>query len=134
MCIRDRFTGPGDRSGRKQPDFASQQYVDDAIAAAISPANNQTSFLVSGGEIVWQSAYTFLVSAAEYYILGVLYNSPQTTITLTAAHATLDRIDIIAVTASGTVVKVDGTAAAQPSEPDIDPGTQLKLGIVFVAA
>lgn len=92
----------------------------------------QTSFLVSGGEVVWTSNYNFTVSAAAYYIQGVRYESAQTDISLTAAHATLDRIDVIAVSDAGAVVTIDGTAAAQPSEPDYDPGTQLKLGIVFV--
>ncbi len=91
-------------------------------------------FLVSGGQVVWTSAYAFRVSAAVYYISGVRYTSTEQTITLTAAHATLDRIDVIAVDTTGTVVKIDGTAASQPSEPATDPSTQLKLTIVTVAA
>lgn len=94
----------------------------------------QNTYLVTGGQIVWQSAYTFDVSAASYFITGAFYTSAADTVTLTAAHATLDRIDVIAVDDAGTVVVIDGTAAAQPSEPDVDPGTQLKLGFVFVAA
>ena len=92
----------------------------------------QTSFLVGGGQVVWTSNYNFTVSAASYYIGGVAYTSASANVTLTAAHATLDRIDTIAVDTSGTVVVVEGTAASTPSEPDIDPGTQLKLGIVLV--
>lgn len=117
------------------PGLATEVYVDDAIAAIGGGGGeaSQNSFLVSGGQVAWQSAYIFLVSAATYYIGGVLYSSPQTTITLTAAAA-LDRIDTIAVDNTGTVLKVTGTAAATPSEPDIDPGTQLKLAIVSVPA
>lgn len=94
----------------------------------------QNTFLVSGGQVVWQSAYTFLVSAATYFINGILYTSPQTSITLSSSHATLDRIDAIVVTTSSTAVAVEGTAAAQPSEPDVDPATQLKIAIVLVTA
>lgn len=117
-------------------DAATKAYVDEAIAALGSGGGEiaQNSFLVSGGQVVWQSAYIFLVSAATYYIDGVLYTSPQTSVTLDAAHATLDRIDAIVVTTSSTTTNVSGTAAAQPSEPDIDPGSQLKLGIVLVTA
>ena len=55
-------------------------------------------------------------------------------VTLGAAHATLDRIDVIAVNDVGVVVTVPGTASSQPSEPDVDPATQLKLGVVLVSA
>lgn len=94
----------------------------------------QVSQIVSGGEVVWESAYTFRVSAATYYIQGQLYNSAEQTIALDAADGTFDRIDVIALNTSGTVVKITGTAAAQPSEPDIDPSTQLKLTFVYVTA
>lgn len=105
------------------------------IAASIpSQGISQSTFLISGGQLAWQSAYTFNVSAATYAISGTQYTAPQTIVTLDAAHATLDRIDTIVATDAGTITKITGTPAAQPSEPDVDPGSQLKLGIVFVAA
>ena len=118
------------------PNTATRQYVDEQIAAIGGGGGEavQNSFLNSGGQVVWQSDYEFLVSAASYYINGILYSSPQTTITLDAADLTDDRIDTIAVDDQGDVIKVTGTAASTPSEPDIDPGTQLKLAIVFVGA
>lgn len=94
----------------------------------------QDSFLIRGGQVVWESAYTFRVSAATYYIGGTEYTSAEQTISLDAADATNDRIDVIAVDVNGDVVKVTGTAASEPSEPDIDPSTQLKLSFVIVAA
>ena len=114
-----------------------------AIAAALGStptADGGTSSpqvangLVSGGQVAWQSAYTFRVSAAVYYINGVRYTSSEQTITLDAAHATLDRYDIIALDTTGTVVKITGTAAASPSAPDVDPVTRLALLTVFVDA
>jgi hypothetical protein len=92
------------------------------------------NFLISGGQIVWQSAYTFTVTAATYSIGGTVYSSPESSIALDSSDPTNDRIDVIAVDTSGTVVKITGTASAQPSEPDVDPSTQLKLGIVLVTA
>lgn len=104
-----------------------------ATASVIPPTPvAQNSFLVSGGAIVWISAYNFRVAAATYYLDGVLFNSLEQTVTLGAAHATLDRIDVIAVDDLGAVVVVSGSAAAQPSEPDVDPSTQVKLGVVLV--
>ncbi len=116
--------------------LATEEYVDAAIAALGGGGGEavQNSFLQSGGQVTWQSDYEFLVSAATYYIGGTQYSSAQATITLDAADPTDDRIDTIAVNTSGVVVKVPGTAASTPSEPDIDPGTQLKLAIVFVGA
>lgn len=115
-------------------DAATKNYVDTQIAAVNVGGAAQTSFLVSGGQVVWESAYIFSVSAAAYYIGGVLYSSAADSVTLGAADPADDRIDVIAVDDTGAVVVVAGTAAAQPSEPDIDPGTQLKLGIVLVTA
>jgi Repeat of unknown function (DUF5907) len=101
---------------------------------ATPPSTETGSRVISGGEIVWISAYTFNVSAATYVITGTQYTSAEQSVALTAADVTNDRIDVIAVDDTGTVVAIAGTPAAQPSEPDIDPSTQLKLGIVFVAA
>lgn len=105
-----------------------------AASAAPPPSVAQNSFLVRGGAIIWTSAYNFRVSAAEYYIAGVDIQSVEQTITLANADPTNDRIDVIAVDNTGTVIAVQGTAAAQPSEPDVDPSTQLKLGVVLVSA
>lgn len=106
-----------------------------ATASVIPPTPvSQTSFLVSGGAIVWISAYNFRVAAASYYISGIAHTSVEQSVALGSAHATLDRIDVIAVSVGGLVVVVAGTAAAQPSEPDVDPATQLKLGVVLVTA
>lgn len=101
----------------------------------VPPGGNfQSTFLLSGGAVVWTSGLSFTVSAAVYYILGVQYQSAQQNITLDAADGSNPRIDVIGVDNTQTVIKVTGTAAASPSEPDVDPGTQLKLAIVTVAA
>src|SRR5262245_11697867 len=96
--------------GLFKPDGNSQ------LVTVVNSGNaSQDSFLVSGGQVVWISAYQFRVSAAQYYINGTRYSSVEQMITLDAAHASLDRIDVIAVDTTGTVVKIAGTAASQPS-------------------
>lgn len=115
-------------------DASTKNYVDTQIAAVNVGGATQNSFLVSGGGVVWDSAYTFTVSAATYYIAGVQFTSAEQSVSLSAADPTNDRIDLIAVDDTGTVVAITGTPAAQPSEPDYDPATQLKLSIVFVGA
>ena len=90
--------------------------------------------VVSGGQVAWESGLTFRVSAAIYYIAGVRYTSVEQTITLDPADATNDRIDVIALNTAGAVIKITGTPAAAPSEPDVDPSTQVKLTFVYVNA
>lgn len=115
-------------------DAATKSYVDAAIAEVAAGGGDvaQNSFLVSGGQVAWVEDYTFIVSAATYYIGGVLFNSVQTEITLDAADGSNDRIDAIVVNSDGEVDFVTGTPDAQPSTPDIDPGSQLQLAIVLV--
>ena len=82
--------------------------------------------------MAWESAYTFRVSAASYYIGAAPLTSPEQTATLSAADATLDRLDVIALNTSSVVVVIPGTPSATPSEPSVDPAQYLKLGIVLV--
>jgi hypothetical protein len=92
------------------------------------------TFLVNGGQVIWESAYTFRVSAATYYINGVLYESAEDTVSLSAAHGSLDRIDAIVLDTASAADKITGTAASTPSEPTVDPAQYLKLAIVLVEA
>jgi hypothetical protein len=92
------------------------------------------NYVLSGGGVVWEQDYDYTVSAASYVIQGAAYSSPETPITLTAADATNDRIDIIAVDTAGDVVVLTGTPAANPQAPAVDPDTQLQLTFVYVAA
>lgn len=115
-------------------DATTKAYVDAAVAGVGGGGGEvaQNSFLVSGGQVVWVEDYVFLVSAATYYIGGVLFTSPQTEVELDPADGSNDRIDVIAVNGDGEVEVIAGTAAAQPSTPDVDPGSQLQLAIILV--
>lgn len=89
--------------------------------------------LISGGQVSWIGLLSFVVSASSYRIGGVVYNSPQATITLNAADATNPRIDMLVVNTSSVAAKVTGTPAASPSAPSVDPATQLALTFILVA-
>jgi hypothetical protein len=115
-------------------DAASKNYADTQIALAVGSVAAQNSFLVSGGEVVWVSGYQFSVSAATYYIQGVLYSSLEQLVTLDAADPSDNRLDVIAVDTAGTVIKITGVASGAPSVPDIDLGSQLRLSLVLVTA
>lgn len=90
--------------------------------------------LVFGGTVTWLTGYTYEVSAAIYYIEGVLYSSPITTLTLTAADPTDPRIDLFVLTTSGTATYITGIPSTPPVTPDIDPVTQLYIGLATVDA
>src|SRR5262245_12354045 len=97
-----------------------------------APGAVASTFLIAGGQVAWESLYTFRVSAASYYLNATPYTSAEQTVTLTAPDATLDRIDVITLDTTGTVVKITGTPSATPSEPSVDPAQYLKLALVFV--
>lgn len=125
-------------SGTSSTLYPSESAVSGFVASSIAniPAagGNIGSFLLSGGGVTWVTGYQFRVSAAQYYIQGVLYSSAEQLITLTGSDATYDRIDVIVVNISGQVDKVTGVATSSPSEPDIDPATQLQLAFIIVYA
>lgn len=98
---------------------------------------NQGSFsfetrLIQGGIVTWDSLLIFSVSPATYYINGAFYTSSVTRLTLDAAHATLDRIDLIYLDSTGAH-KETGTAAATPAEPNLPPNS-IRLTAIQVPA
>lgn len=94
----------------------------------------QGTYLVSGGQVTWQSGLSFLVAAGSGYIDGTLLTWIQQTVTLDASDPSNPRIDVIYIGTSGTADSITGTAAPDPSEPVVDPATQLRLALVTVAA
>lgn len=90
--------------------------------------------LRSGGSVVWLTGFTYAISLASYVLGGVLYSSPATTVTLSAADPTFSRIDVIAVNDQGTVEVIQGIPAADPQKPSINPITQIALTYVLLLA
>jgi len=116
----------------------SQDFISAADAAEarakLGLSAGTDSGLISGGQVFWESGYTFRVSAATYIINGVYYSSAEQTVTLASADPTNDRIDVIYLDSAGLAGDITGTAAALPTEPDIEFATQIKLTFVFVEA
>lgn len=106
-----------------------QALIDETLTS-----QGQDNFLIQGGNVAYVSGLTFRVSAAIYYIKGVRYTSTEQTVTLPDADATNPRIDVIYLDTTGTVDDLSGTAAVDPSEPTLDPTTQLKLTTVLINA
>jgi hypothetical protein len=94
----------------------------------VNGVNNESNHIISGGIVTYSgSGLTYYISACTYLIGGVVYNSPDTTITLDAADATNPRIDLFAVDTIGRALKITGTAASTPITPQVDPASQLTL-------
>jgi hypothetical protein len=98
-----------------------------------TPSGNQ---LISGGGVALApgGGLDITVSAASYLIQGTTYNSAITNLTLSAADPSNPRIDVVAVNSSGNAVIIEGTPAATPAKPDVDPSTQLELTFFLVGA
>lgn len=92
------------------------------------------TYLVSGATIAWQEDLIYRVGAANYFIDGTAVTSTEQTVTLDPADATLDRIDVLVLDATGTLSAIAGTPSADPAESSIDPAVYLRLGIVYVQA
>jgi hypothetical protein len=93
------------------------------------------------GNVVIIAAYTnpqdydFNVEANKYIINNTLYESYiSDTISLSPAHATLDRIDTIVINNDGTFSVLTGTPSTTPFPSDLDELTQVKLTFVLVTA
>lgn len=92
------------------------------------------TYLVSGATVAWVSDHTYRVGAANYYINGTNYISVEQIVTAAAADPTFDRIDVLALDTAGTLVILEGTAAAAPAQPDVDPTLYLQVSFIYVAA
>ena len=88
--------------------------------------------LYSGGAS-WDSGLTFHVTHLEYVIGGTFYTSAPTSVTLSTADPTFDRIDVIVADTNGVVSVVTGTPSASPVKPEIGID-QVEVSFVYVAA
>jgi hypothetical protein len=99
---------------------------------------------VYGGNVVIDANYYHLqnydyyTQANKWVINNTLFDTfISGTTTLPVAHATLDRIDVIAIESGLTepdFVVISGTAATIPSKPEVDETTQVELTFVLVEA
>lgn len=106
----------------------------DTLPDGIYVSNYIQNGLISGGLVIWQTGLTYIVTPATYAIGGVIYNSPETTITLDNADPTDNRIDGFVVTTSNTAIDLTGTPSTDPQNPSFDPATQLPLTFTLVTA
>jgi hypothetical protein len=90
--------------------------------------------LINGAYVTWDSLLIFTIAPAEYQLCCDLRvrNSSLTHKTLSAAHATLNRFDLIALDSTGVVV-VTGTPATTPAQPQ-PSDCQIPLTYIYIPA
>ena len=85
--------------------------------------------------VIWTgTGLVFDAAASRYYIVDTYYSATAAQITLDAADATNDRIDLIVADTSGVISKITGTPAPCPAEPNYDLATQFPLKFILVSA
>lgn len=122
----------GDISGA----IADQTDLTAALAAAGGNTGDaqQLNGIVSGLGINYVSDLDFEMAAGSFYLDGALLTAAAQTISLDAADGSNPRIDVLYVDDTGTLGKITGSPAASPSQPSVDPTTQLYLTFVLVPA
>ena len=116
--------------------IADQTDLTAAIAASggNTGGSQQLTGVVSGLGIINTANLDFAMASGSFYLDGELVTAAAQTISLDAADGTHPRIDVLYVDDTGTLGKITGTASATPSQPTVDPTTQLFLTFVLVPA
>ncbi|MBS7669324.1 DUF2793 domain-containing protein [Croceicoccus gelatinilyticus] len=110
------------------------------LTAALAAAGGNTgdaqqlNGIVSGLGINYVSDLDFEMAAGSFYLDGALLTAAAQTISLDVADGSNPRIDVLYVDDTGTLGKITGSPAASPSQPSVDPTTQLYLTFVLVPA
>jgi hypothetical protein len=115
----------------------SKTYVDDADAAIYNYINGLTGTSTSPIKIISFSAgYQGLLNYKPYgkWSFADTIFEATSTISLNAADANFDRIDLLVLTSVGTIIKVTGIPAENPVEPSIDEATQIKAAFILIKA
>lgn len=124
--------------------FSIPNEADASVAAQAAPDSKDIEILVagyagtgvvSGAAVTAQGSpdMTLAVAAGVVAVLGVQATVTAGNVTITTAHATNPRFDLVVVNSSGTKSVTAGTAAATPVFPTI-PASSVVLAAVYVPA
>jgi uncharacterized Zn-binding protein involved in type VI secretion len=115
--------------------FHPFQASPDSVDFDILVAAYQGEGVVSGCAVTAQGSPNLTVAVASGVVAvnGVRASVTGTTVTITTAHGSNPRIDLITVNSSGTLAATAGTAASVPLLPSI-PSTSVALAAIYVPA
>jgi len=88
--------------------------------------------LISGA-VIWKQGMTYETTDFVYKILGTLYNSPATTVTLEDSDASYGRIDVFYLDIFSNLMVKTGTPGANPLEPVLG-ALELYVTSVYIGA
>lgn len=113
----------------------TDQAEPDSVDIDVLTAGLAFSGVISGCAVTPQGSpdMTVAVAAGTVMVLGVPAAVTGGNVTITTAHASLPRKDIVVVNNSGTKSVTAGTAAAQPLKPAI-PANSIVIAEVYVPA
>lgn len=113
----------------------SPQAAPDKVDVDILVAGYAGTGVVTGCAVTAQGSpdMTLAVAVGTVAVAGVQVAVSAGNVTITTAHATNPRFDLVVVNSSGTKSVTAGTAAASPAFPSI-PGSSLVLAAVYVPA
>jgi hypothetical protein len=115
--------------------FAADQAEVDSVDLDILAAGLAGMGVVSGCAVTAQASpdMTLAVASGSVKIGSTVASVSAGNVTITAAHATLARFDLVVVNDSGTKSVTAGTASSNPSFPAI-PASSVVLAAVYVPA
>lgn len=122
------------RKARNKRIYAGNSFISNRTEITTTVAPPAEFKYPYGGIVTWQTGLTFDVSRAGRPINGYFYETAAAEVTLSAAHATLDRIDVFYIDINSVVGVLEGTPSATPQKPSIDPATQYELSFVEIPA
>ena len=104
--------------------------------ASVNPSQPDVgNWLMSGGNVIWTSGYSFDVPPTVVAFNGTAVSFAGTSVTLQDSDPTNDRIDLVVADNSyGTIAVVTGIPTTPPAPPDYDPDSQFQLTFVPVDA
>lgn len=119
--------------------FNSSQFVDTLVeygnlGTTVIGLIDRGTGIIRGGLVTHDSGYTYSVTACDYIINAGRYHSNSGSIVLDSSFGGQPRFDVIAVDSTGTIVKITGVPASNPTVPQIDAGNQLALATILIPA
>lgn len=117
--------------------FNSSQFVDTLVeygnfGTTVIGLIDRGTGIIRGGIVTHDSGYTYSVTACDYIINSGRYHSNSGSIVLDSSFGGQPRFDVIAVDSTGSIVKITGVPASNPTVPQIDAGNQLALATILI--